>query len=69
MVWVTLILYLEGEKLIIMIFPGLTPIESRVDEITFPDIVLSTLRPGFRDTVRVKMCKLYESARVQFQFC
>lgn len=69
MVWVTLILYLKSEKLIIMIFPGLTLIESRLDEITFLDILLSGLRPGFRDTVRMKMCKLYEGARVQFQFC
>lgn len=52
-----------------MIFPGLMPIESRLNEITFLDILLSSLRPGFRDTARVKMCKLYEGARAEFQFC
>lgn len=37
MVWVVLISYLKNEKLMIMNFPGLTPIESRLDEIPFPD--------------------------------
>lgn len=60
---------MKSEKLIIMIFPGLTPVKSRLDEITFPDILLSSLRHGFTNTVRVKMCKLYEGARVEFQFC
>lgn len=55
-------------KVIIMIFSGLILTESRLDEITFPDMQLARLRPGFGDTVRVKMCKLCESARVEFQF-
>lgn len=43
--------------------------ESRLDEIIFPHMLLASLRPGFRATVRLKTCKLYESARVEFQFC
>lgn len=68
MLWVTLISYLKSEKLIIMIFPWLTPIESGL-EITFTVMLLSSLRAAFRDTVGVKMRKLYEGARVEFLFC
>lgn len=69
MLWVTLISYLKSEKLIIMIFPWLTPIESGLDEIMFTVMLLSSLRAAFRDTVGVKMRKLYEGARVEFLFC
>lgn len=58
MAQITLVLYLKSEKLVIMIFTGLIPTESRLDEIAFPKMLLSSLRPGFRDMVRVKMCKL-----------